>query len=543
VNLYGDNRLFTDHVHRFARVAPFHGRDPRLTSLVADLAEAAERPLEGEDLEALIRFNTLPFSDTASVRREVEALGEPTTLVVLTGQQAGLLLGPMYTVIKAVNALQLARRLSEATGRRAVAIFWIASEDHDFEEVNHFSWLDSEGKRRRFEMPLPAGHGGHSVGPMPTDRAIFRGLLDDLRASTQETGFRAEAVGLLDEAVAASSNVGDLFRHLLLRLFQSEGLVAVDPWFPPIKRHLPRILQREIEHPGEISGEVLAASERLRTAGYEPQVHRRQGDLNFFLDHDGIRARAVHAGDRFQAVHPTSGEVLSTHTPEELGRLLESDPDRFSPNVVTKPLIRDLVFRPVAYIGGPGEVSYHAQFRSLYEQAGVEMPAIRARSQVALLNPRTRRALKRLEVTAMQWLEMTADERTAALARHSASAESLQAFEESRLVLLRQMEALEKSVVEIDPGHRKSVERMLSSLAATLGRLSAQMARAARERDEQIATAANLIEETLTPGGLPQERVDTVFFPHTMHHGLALIPRLIALIDLEEPDLQVIEVA
>ena len=196
--------------------------------------------------------------------------------------------------------------------------------------------------------------------------------------------------------------------------------------------------------------------------------------------------------------------MLSTHTPEELGRLLESDPDRFSPNVVTKPLIRDLVFRPVAYIGGPGEVSYHAQFRSLYEQAGVEMPAIRARSQVALLNPRTRRALKRLEVTALQWLEMTPDERTAALARHSPSAESLEAYEES---------------------------------------LSAQMARSARERDGQIAAAANLIEETLTPGGLPQERVDTVFFPHMMHHGLALIPRLIALIDLEEPDLQVIEIA
>jgi uncharacterized protein YllA (UPF0747 family) len=171
------------------------------------------------------------------------------------------------------------------------------------------------------------------------------------------------------------------------------------------------------------------------------------------------------------------------------------------------------------------------------------MPAIVPRAHIAILNPRPRRALRRLNLSAQEWLAMSQAERDAALARSSVRADALRDFEESREKLLDQMKSLENAVVAVDPGHRRSVERLLGSVSKTLDKLGEQMTKSTQQRDSQIAADAALLDASLEPGGNPQERVDNVFVPHMMLQGQRLIERLFEIMELDRPDLQVIEIA
>jgi bacillithiol biosynthesis cysteine-adding enzyme BshC len=538
MNLYAANRLQTLCLEDFSQVAEFYGRDPRLASLLQSPPAPRARPLAKADLEELARFNTLAFSDAKKVRARVDRLADPRCLVVLTGQQSGLLLGPLYATLKAINAVQIARRLEEATGRPAQALFWIASEDHDFDEVRGVSWVDRDGRRHAFDLELPAGCNGWSVGTIPLDRdALFR-LLARFAKGLPEN---PELLTQLGDLVNDSATLGDLFRNLLLWLFQGAGLLAVDPWFSPIKRHLPGILRREIENPGASTADVLAVSERLSQAGFASQVHRREGDVNFFLYADKVRAKVIHEGGRFRAVHPQTGETLSDHDAGSLLALLEESPELFSPNVLTKPLVRDLVFRPVAYVAGPGELAYYAQMKTLYDQAAVEMPAILPRSQVVLINPKVRRALGHLGLSAEEWLAMSEAERGSHLARRGIGAEFLEEFETQSAEMMSQIDALEKLVVRLDPGLRRSAERLRGSMTTALDKLAVQMTHSAQRRDADLGEAEERTREALLPGGVHQERRDNIVAPHLWREGPGLIDRLFEALDPGDPNLRVVE--
>jgi bacillithiol biosynthesis cysteine-adding enzyme BshC len=541
MNPSGD--LIIDCLSRFERVAPFYARDPSFAALSAAPPDTTQRPLTADDVEELIRFNTLPFSDESDVRRRVERIAQPETTVIMTGQQTGLLLGPLFTVSKALNAIRLARRLEEKTGRPAEAVFWIASEDHDFDEVSSVSWLGPDDQRRSALLPLPEGTAGHSVGTIPLDKAALARVTTEIAGTTGAMPSSSDVLALIEEATATTTTLGEHFRHLLLRLLQPLGLIVVDPWFSAVKRHLSETLRSEIENPGATTSLVLETSERLRAAGLPVQVHRREGDVNFFFHVDGVRGKARWTGTAFEITHPITGDALAKHGRDELTKLLSDSPEVFSPNVVTKPLVRDRVFRPLAYVAGPGELAYHAQLKALYENAGVPMPAIVPRAHIAILNPRPRRALRRLNLSAQEWLAMSQAERDAALARSSVRADALRDFEESREKLLDQMKSLENAVVAVDPGHRRSVERLLGSVSKTLDKLGEQMTKSTQQRDSQIAADAALLDASLEPGGNPQERVDNVFVPHMMLQGQRLIERLFEIMELDRPDLQVIEIA
>ncbi|MBN1477512.1 bacillithiol biosynthesis cysteine-adding enzyme BshC [Candidatus Sumerlaeota bacterium] len=536
------NRLWIDSVTDFHRVAPFFEHDHRLEALGQVSPTERHRPLSASDMEALVSFNIRPFSDAKVVRSLVERLADPECQVILTGQQAGLLLGPLYTVLKAMHAIRLARHLEETTGRPAVAIFWIASEDHDFEEVNHVTWLDSAGQRRRFELPLPAGYEGHSVGPMPLDCEALESLLDTLAKTTPETEFRALLFDAMRESQNTSEALGELFLDQLLRLLQPQGLIAVDPWFAPIKEMLKRVCRWEIENPGASTALVLETSKRLQAAGYTPQIHRREGDINLFLFVEGVRCRLETRDGDFLALHPGSGETLARLSARDLLERLESRPELFSPNVVTKPLVRDAVFLPVAYVAGPGEMAYHAQLRALYGHHGIAMPAIVPRVQGVLVSPPIQRALRKLGLTAEEWLTMPSERRSEHIARQGIGGKALESFDALRRSVSDRMSELSESIVSFDPGLRRSAERAVRGLEGGLERLAEQMTQSAQRRDEKLATAASRVEEALTPGGQPQERCDNLFIPHLLMHGPGLVERLLSDLRLDAPGPQVFEI-
>lgn len=543
MNLYADNRLFADYLTDFERLAPFYRRSHRLSDLRAHVPAPTRRPMTPSDLTALADFNTLPFSDAAAVRSRVDRLADPETVCTLTGQQPGLFLGPLYTIFKAIHAIRLARWLERETGRAAVPVFWIGSEDHDFDEISRIEWLDGKGVRHSHTASLPAGFDGHSVGPMPIDARALEQLLDHWAATLPETEFRTSLFALLSEAITASKTIGDLFRHLLLRLFQPEGLIVIDPWSPAIKRELPGLLDVEVSRPGESTRQILAASERLRALGCEPQIHRRTEDVNFFLYVGGVRCKVTHAQGRFRTHHPRTGEVLEEHSADSLRALMSEHPERLSGNVATKPLVRDHVLQPIAYVAGPGEVGYYAQLRALYDHAGVPMPAIIPRVQAILLTPSIRRALKKLGLDAVQWLGLTEAQRTEAVARRGAGAALLSRFDEEREALRAQMRRLEAALAEIEPGLLRQAERVRQGLDTGLDRLTAQAAQAAEKRDELLPLAAARVREALLPRGLPQERVDNIFVPHMLMHGPSVVSRLLDSLDLDSSELQVLDLA
>jgi bacillithiol synthase len=513
------SRLFADYTYDFDRVSRFYRWNPAEPVSYANAAAALDFPQASR--EALADALRQQNGDALGV----EKLSRPGTVAVVTGQQVGLFSGPEYTVYKALTAAKLASRLEES-GIPAVPVFWLATEDHDFAEVNH-SWVfDSAHNPHRIELALPAGTAsGQPVGGLRFDAYPLKALRDALG----DLPFAAETCALVEDAYRPGREFGAAFTALLRPLLAPYGFVFFDPMHPSSRRLAAPLLRRAVEAGPELNRLVLERNRELEAAGYHAQVHVEK-ETSFFFLLDGGRRVAVR---RIDGDYSANGRRFTAAE-------LSAQAENLSPNALLRPVVQDSMLPAVAYVGGPAELAYLAQSEVLYRELLGRMPVAVHRHSATLLDARAAKLTRRyrLELTDFFKGEQSLCERLAAELVPPALASLLEQKRAQAQGLLDEMGA---SLGGFDASLLAAFETSRRKILYQLGKIERKVGREALRRDERAQREAAYLNGLIYPEKHLQERFYSIL-PFLAKHGLDLVGRLYDGIELNCPDHRVMTI-
>jgi len=536
------NGIWRAYISGDERIRPFFGPRPGDWPAALEARDrAALTPLDDAALDEIARLNA-QWGVAPAVVDKVERLRAPESRVIVTGQQPGLLAGPLYVLYKAIAAVRWAARAEAELGRPVMPVFWVASEDHDFEEVRSFRWRDAADAWRTYGYALQRYRPGMPIHDVPVE-ASLRDDLSRLFEEIKPTEFTEPLEEQLLALAAQSDNLESFFVRILAWLLGERAPLFVSPRMRWLRRRTAPILERELAHPGETSWRVFEAGQRLAALDFEPPLRRRLEDVNAFVYRDGVRHKIVADGgdEAFELVGPDDQRQQIAR--QALREELAGRPDGFSLNVVTRPIGQDFALPTLAFVAGPGEVAYLAQLREAYEFFGVPLPMILPRPQAYLIEPRVQRALDKLDLDLNALRDTTAEAFEASLRRQSQAPAVEADLAEARRRMDAALDFTKKKVDMADPAVAKAYEKMAGMLQTSFEKLAERHQRAALGRDEARRRSIATIRDSLWPDGILQERALTIFFPFLDLMGPGLIDHLIEALDLEARGIQPIAAA
>jgi bacillithiol synthase len=467
-----------------------------------DLVARARRPVAPEVHAALVAQNA---ALAASPARDAHlgALARGAAAVV-TGQQVGLFLGPLYTIYKAASAVAVARALAAASGAPVVPVFWLQTEDHDLPEI---AGCGVPGRAACEQLAVPVDAGNRiSIAHLrlPAEVAACLEALAELLGEGTDARAHLER---LRRHYRPGARWADAFAGVLAELFAPEGLVVIDPRTPALAAAAAPVHARAIEHAERIAAELIAHGEALARAGRPVPVHVRPGaPLSFFHPDgaEGPRVRLAPAGGDHYA------EVAGERSWDRAALLaaLAADPRRCSTSALLRPIVQDTLLPTAAYVGGPGELAYLAQMPPLYRSFDRTPPAVVPRARFRVVDARARRLLDRLGLAPAD-AERPEPELLARLRPPGPRGQGSGAEVARRLLepFLGAHAALEAELAHPGPQIAKALARTRGSVERAVGRLAGKIERAALYEDAALVEAVRALRARLHPDGAPQERV------------------------------------
>jgi bacillithiol biosynthesis cysteine-adding enzyme BshC len=526
--------LFADYLYAPDRTARFYDhRWEGVEGLVRLAPEIAARAGDRERLADALAAQNRRYGASELALEHVEMLRRPDSVAVVTGQQAGLFGGPLFTIYKALTAILLAERLRER-GVPAVPVFWVASEDHDFEEVNHLTVAGRDGHLETVRLD-PCGYSpDQPVGQVSLCAEIAE-RVTALFDALPQTVFTEELRRDLTAAYAPGTGFAESFSRLMARLFAPFGVVLLDPLDPELKALAAPTYAAAIRRAPEISAALVERSRELVDAGYHAQVFTSPDMMPLFILDENRRRAMVQRGDGRFAIKAGDREF----TAEELLSFAEDCPSCLSPNVTLRPAVQDTLLPTVAYVGGPAEVAYFAQLQPVYHLVDRPMPVIVPRASATIVD---RESAKTLERYGIRLEELFEDDE--ALVRkaveRSVDAATAEAFNETERQLDEHLERLRESLASVDPTLVKSLEGGRRKMVYQLEKLRTRFVHRASERDAVLRRRLDALEAMLHPHKGLQERTLNAY-TYLALAGYRLIEDLAVVIDPEQRDHQVVD--
>lgn len=464
----------------------------------AVLGSVADQPRPRAELASELADNARRLGAHEAVLQQADRLAQANSAAVVTGQQAGLLLGPGFTVSKTRSAQALAARL-DTEDRPVVPVFWLASQDHDVDEVNHAFVLDLDEQLQRIALELPAGVAASHI---PWKPGWAEEITSQLRQGRWQPEFLEETAGMLQEAEAVSDNWADFFAALFFRLFGESAPLLLDPARPAAAMLFRERLAAEITDPEASVTAINQAGAELRRRGFAPQLGRAHGATNLFI----LVRNGSDLPDRMLLRFTGSSFQAGGHTwsKRDLLAILDAEPGRITPAAGLRPVLQDAVMPSTAFVVGPGELKYLAQLRDVYRHHGIAQPTIWPRTQVTFLEPPVSRILGRLGLTAEEFSADPQSRERQLLLQHSGAARHF----EQGLEQLRSSQAdLQAALVGLDPTLAGAVDRHSQRVAGSLRLLEQKAAASARRRSEVLGSQFDRLRQHLLPAGSRQERL------------------------------------
>lgn len=519
----GIRRLAADYSAGAERLLEFYAGDPSRPDAWRDaIGRAQEHPRDRTALCDALTRQAQRRGAPPACGAAVERLRDPLAVAVITGQQAGLFGGPFYTLLKAITALQLAARIRREFGVPAEAVFWVESEDHDWNEVNGCEVLDADLQPHTVRLPNPDGAGTLPVARVVLDDRASAGI-DELAAILPATEFTGTLLTKLRAAYRPGTGMSEAFGRWLEFVLGDQGLVVYDAADPATKPLVGRIFGREIAFAGRTAELAAAAGRRLEALGYHAQAAPPQGQVSLF-----------HLGDGRHAIESSGGGFTVGGRHVELAALAAmaaSAPETFSPNVLLRPIVQDALFPTVAYVAGPNELAYLGQLRDVYADFGVPMPLIYPRASVTLLDSAGARFLSKYAVP----IEDLAPRDEAALNRLLEAQLPPgvdDAFRDADEAVRRSMDRLIAALPAVDPTLEGAARSVAGRLHHEVQGLRGKMLQAAKKRDETLRRQFTRTRSQAFPGGHAQER-STGFVYFLNRFGPGLVTRLMTDVPLD----------
>ena len=446
---------------------------------------------------------------------------------VTTGQQPGLLGGPLYTLYKALAAVRLANALEEILGRPVLALFWVGSDDHDWAEASQSAVLDGEGLVQRVSVPAPA-----DVPPLPMSRRTWGRGIDATVADVAErlplTPSGDAVRAHLRQAYTADATVAASFIATLRLLLRDERIALVDSADPRVRRAAAPVLRAELERTSANHELLLRQTQRLADAGYPAQVAMVADTSNLMMEDEHGRDRLVRGRHGW-----LTRRERTAMADDALLRLLHEEPERFSANVLLRPVVENAIFPTIAYVGGPGEVRYYAQLGCLFRAHGIRPPVVVPRPSVTLIEPAIRRILDELGMPADAFTRPFEELFTDA-ARQRAPAGVAAGLLRVRTDVTEAFAVLEEAAARIDPTLQGPVRAARNRSLREADRAERRILRQLKRQHGILGMRLRRAAASLHPDGAPQERVFGAL-PFLARYGPGLVPAIAAALDLE-PD-------
>jgi len=526
-------KLFLQFLDNFPSVKQFYPHRPTIAEIKSSansIAYPAERRTEVADI---LREQNAELGAGAATQANLERFAKGA-LAVVSGQQVGLFSGPAYAVYKAVTAVQIAQELTQA-GTDAVPVFWMATEDHDLDEVRISNWFHG-GRLKQFELP-GNGEAGQPVGRIALGQQV-REMVEEAAGLLSAAGGEFVAQ-ILRQSYGAEETYGSAFGKLFARLFAAQGLILLDPLDARLHRIGAPILRGAIERRDELNDALLARGKELEKAGFDAQVKVTARSTLLFKMCGGKREPITASNGKFtsghsaaQAVAPASvlahasaladdqkGSVAApgiaagaaSWTRDELAEKVAAEAECFSPNALLRPVLQDFLLPTAAYIAGPAEIAYFAQAEVVYRRLLGRMPVILPRAAYTILDAKAEKLLKRYGLT-VEDVWRGSQELRRAMEAASVPQELGATFDETLNEHARLLEELKEQMVRLDATLGGAVETARKKIAFQLEKLKRKAGKAEALKAGLIAAHEEFLEACLYPHKTLQER-ELCFLP------------------------------
>ena len=525
------SRLFQDYTESPDDLAPFFNgdyRDPR--ALEEACARAAAAHPERTRLVDAMRRQAGEFGVLEASAPLIQKLALPNSVAIVTGQQLGLLGGPLYTTYKALSAIQLAQKLEADTGRPVVPVFWLEGEDHDFEEIASAGFLNGDDALKVSYPDNSEEAGRTAIGRMAIGEGIIE-VLDELERILPPTDFHDDLMSVIKEAYAPGNSMLKAFVILMETILGPGRMAYLSPDDPELKADVRELFRQELTDFGSAST-ILEETSKPLAERWHAQVSTRPTNLFLHGDHRRTAIDAVDGG--FQT---RDGQAFSE---AKLLELLDNEPGSFSPNVVMRPLMQDTLLPTAVYIAGPGEVAYFAQFKGLYQWAGIPMPIIYPRASVTLLERRIGRILEKQEL-AIPAFEEQVDKLFRNVVLDNMNTDLAETFKKASAGIHQAINEIKPVIESVDRSLVKTAESTRAAFLKEWGQLQGRVLKSEKQQHEVTRGQLVRASSSLFPMGTPQERfLSPVYFLNK--YGLDFFSGLTDRFDLDTSEHQVLDI-
>jgi bacillithiol biosynthesis cysteine-adding enzyme BshC len=529
------SRLFLEYLADPTALRRFY---PEAVRFHFELADRRVRVLEnyktdrGALCDALAEANTR-WGACEVTLENIRRLRSPESVAVVTGQQTGLFTGPLYTLYKALSAVKLAACLT-ARGTDAVPVFWMATEDHDWDEVQSAHVIACDGRLAEVSVAAGLHKEGQPVGGITLDEGIdetVKHLLDLIPSSE----FVPELERIVRDSYQTGRTYGESFARMLSALTSEYGLVILDPTDAALKRLAAPLYSEAARLGAEIAAATDARSRELVEAGYHAQVYTSPDSFPLFIiDDDGRRRALARTGEGRYHVKGTRHEW----TVEELSALALAEPERLSPNVTLRAVVQDYLLPTIAYFGGAAEVAYFAQTAESYRVLSRPATPILHRASLTVVERRAGRTLERYGLRLEDFFGGL-DPVIARVVEEHLGTDIAGALSETDAAVGRALDELQTRLRDFDPtladaldGGRRKIVHQLEGLRARFHRAQMQRDRAILRQLERAATALYPVKS------LQERHVNIASL--LARHGLYFVRWVHDAIDLSTNDHQIV---
>ncbi|NUM55741.1 MAG: bacillithiol biosynthesis cysteine-adding enzyme BshC [Candidatus Hydrogenedentes bacterium] len=441
---------------------------------------------------------------------------------VVTGQQPALLSGPLYTIYKIATTIRLAEHLGSKFGSRVTPIYWMGSDDHDFEEASTAHILTKKHEPLALTYKPASDIADMPLYRVPLEPALHT-LIDHAADAAPGSDYRAEVQSFLHDSLDASESFSEWNARIIARLFRGMNLLIVTPELPEVRGYSQHVIEKEIQEPLISTRLVNEQGRRLQSLGFAPQIQKKDNECGFFVEVAGRRSKVTYDDGLF-VVHT----ARSKYSQSEMLSMLQDEPLLFSPNVALRCIAQQLLFVPRAYIGGPGEISYWAQFKTLFEHFEVTMPTVYPRARCVLTTTKLAQLCAKFGLEPAHLAESAPEALLDSALRSAITDPELDRFRNRRKAILEELTSLSNELTKSVAASRDLAERvggLLEKFESELLQRNETQADAVRRQITRLCNA-------FAPFRKPQERVYTIF-SFLFEHGWDLIPRIVRGIDIE----------
>jgi bacillithiol synthase len=496
------SRLFLDYLKDPVALRNFypsavrfhHELQPRVSEVLA--AYQVDRNQVADALEAMNRRWGAP----EETLNNITLLRDTDTVAVVSGQQAGLFTGPLYTIYKAVSAVKLAGCLRQRN-TKAVPVFWIAAEDHDFVEVSKAEIIGRDCQLKQVDVSTDLHREGQPVGRVVLDDSIVT-LIDQLFELLPNSEFADDMKALVKNAWQPGRGYVDSFATMMTSLIGRYGLIFLDPLDPAMKKIAAPLYSGAATQAPEIATAIERRSRELENAGYHAQVLATANSFPLFLhDEDGARRALVRVENgKYQAK-----DTQQQYSIEELAALALNEPQRFSPNVTLRAVVQDYLLPTISYYGGAAEIAYFAQTAEVYRV--LERPAtpILLRSGLTMVERHTGRVLERYGLTLADFFEGL-EPVTKRVVEEHLGATTARSFDDLDQNVNQDLDRLKRELHAIDPTLGDALETGRKKIQYQIDGLRTRFVRAQMTRDEAAHRQLQRAADQLYPNKDLQER-------------------------------------